>query len=84
MLMPHDTSVDAFQAQLAVWEKLGPEGRVKLAGRISQSARYVTREGIRARHPEYSDEQLKRALWRLLYGDALVQKIWPLETLVAT
>lgn len=84
MLIPLDTSAEAFQAQLAVWEKLGPEGRVKLAGRISQAARYVATEGIRARHPEYSDEQLKRALCRLLYGDALVQKIWPTETLVAT
>jgi hypothetical protein len=84
MLMPLDTSTDAFRAQLAVWEKLGPEGRVKLAGRISQSARYLATEGIRARHPEYSDDQLKRALCRLLYGDTLVQKIWPLETLVAT
>jgi hypothetical protein len=83
MLVPHDTSADAFRAQLAVWNGLGPEGRVKLAGRISQSARYVAREGIRTRHPEYSDEQLKRALWRLLYGDTLVQKIWPQESLVA-
>ena len=84
MLIPHDTSPEAFRAQLAVWQRLGPEGRVKLAGSISQSARYIAREGIRARHPEYSDEQLQRALLRLLYGDALVQKVWPHEPLVAT
>jgi len=83
MQIPHDTSAEAFRAQLAIWERLGPEGRVALAGRISLSARYVALEGIRARHPNYSEEQLKRALWRLLYGDTLVQKIWPQDALVA-
>ncbi|MBK9265630.1 MAG: hypothetical protein IPM54_38305 [Polyangiaceae bacterium] len=83
MQPPHDTSAEALQAQLAFWERLGPEGRVSLAGRISLSARYLARDGIRARHPEYSDEELHRALMRLLYGDALVKKIWPHDALVA-
>lgn len=83
MLVPLDTSPAVFRAQLAVWEKLGAEGRVALAGRISSSARYLAREGIRARHPEYSDTQLLRALLRLLYGDTLTQKIWPNDPLVS-
>lgn len=83
MLIPHDTSEEAFQAQMAVWERLGPEGRVALAGRISLSARQLARDGIRQRHPDYSDEQIRRALMRLLYGDEIVQKMWPLEALVA-
>lgn len=83
MLIPHDTSDAAFRAQMAVWERLGPEGRVALAGRISLSARQLARDGIRQRHPHYSDAQVHRALMRLLYGDEIVQKMWPLETLVA-
>lgn len=83
MLIPRDTSEAAFQAQMAVWQRLGPEGRVALAGRISLSARQLARDGIRQRHPDYSEDQVRRALLRLLYGDDIVQKMWPLETLVA-
>lgn len=83
MLIPHDTSEAAFRAQMAVWERLGPEGRVALAGRISLSARQLARDGIRQRHPQYSDQQVHRALLRLLYGDEIVQKMWPLDALVA-
>jgi hypothetical protein len=67
---------------MAVWQRLGPEGRVALAGRMSVAARELARAGIQARHPEYTDEQLRRALFRLLLGDALVQAIWPDEALV--
>lgn len=83
VLIPHDTSEASFQAQMAVWQRLGPEGRVALAGRISLSARRLACDGIRQRHPDYSDEQVRRALLQLLYGDDIVQKMWPLETLIA-
>ena len=83
MLIPRDTSEAAFQAQMAIWDRLGPEGRVALAGRISLSARQLARDGIRQRHPNYSDAQIHRALMHLLYGHEIVQKMWPLEALVA-
>lgn len=40
-------------------------------------------DGIRQRHPHDSNEQVHRALLRLLYGDEIVQKMWPLDAWVA-
>jgi hypothetical protein len=33
--------------------------------------------GIRARHPRYTPEEVRRALARLLLGDELTRRVWP-------
>jgi hypothetical protein len=50
--------------------------------RLSEVARRTLAAGIRARHPEYDDGGVLRALARLLYGDDLVQSAWPGRKLV--
>ena len=40
--------------------------------------RRIAAEGIRQRHPEYSDHEVKRALVALLYGVEAAAKVWPL------
>jgi hypothetical protein len=39
-------------------------------------------DGIRRRHPEYTDEQVRMALLRLLHGDELLRTVWPDRALV--
>ena len=70
---PGDTSPAARAIQLEAWRRLGPEGRVALAMRMSMQARALSRAGIAARHPEYSPEEVQRALLGLLYGHQLVR-----------
>jgi hypothetical protein len=56
--------------------------RMDVAFRLGAMAREQTRAGIQDRHPGYSDDQVKRALFRLLHGDALTRAVWPHEPLL--
>jgi len=80
--MPGDTSLEAAAVQLDAWRRLGPEGRVELAARLSDEIRQVALAGIRHRHPEYSEGVAFRALLRLVLGDALVRAMWPDDPLI--
>lgn len=82
-MRPLDTDAAADAVQTEIYRRMGPEGRVRLAGRMSEAARALSLQGIRSRHPEYDDEQARRALFRVLLGDEMVRVIWPGEALVA-
>jgi hypothetical protein len=51
--------------------------RVRHAVQMSEDARAITRSGIRARHPAYTDGEVEQALRRLMLGDDLVRRAWP-------
>lgn len=79
---PLDTSPDAHAIQLDVYRTLGSRGRVAAAFRLTTATREWTKAGIRARHPDYSPEQVTLALARLTLGDDLVRRAWPDRPLV--
>ena len=74
---PRDTSPESHKAQLQAYRRLGPEGRVRVAAKLSADTREMARAGIRARHPEYRDEDVESALRRLLLGDEIFHRAWP-------
>ena len=74
---PRDTSPESHEAQLRAYRQLGPAGRARVAGKLSADTRELARAGIRARHPEYRDEEVESALRRLLLGDDLFHRAWP-------
>jgi hypothetical protein len=78
-----DTDAASHAVQLAVYRSLGSAGRAKLAAKMAGEAREIARAGIRARHPDYSPEDLDFALSRLLYGDDLFRRAWPGRPLLA-
>ena len=78
-----DTDARSHAVQLAVYRYLGPAGRVRLAAKMAGDTRQISRAGIRARHPEYSPEDVDLALSRLLYGDDLFRRAWPGRPLLA-
>lgn len=80
--MATDTTPEAAAFQQALYRAMTGEQRVALAVKMSEMAREITRDGIRHRHPEYSDEQVKLALFRILVGDELFRKAWPTAELV--
>ena len=63
-----DTSDEAGAVQLAIHRRLGPDGRLALAIEMSDEARTCTEAGVRCRHPEFSDRDVRRELIRVLYG----------------
>jgi hypothetical protein len=80
--MATDTTPDAAAVQQALYRAMTGEQRVAIALKMSIMARQITLDGIRFRHPEYSDEQAKFALFRILVGDVLFRKAWPSAELV--
>jgi hypothetical protein len=76
MSIAADTSPEADAVQVEAYRRMGGAGRAQVMFRLCEMAREAATSGIRARHPEYDDEQVKRALARLRYGDELVRSVW--------
>jgi hypothetical protein len=82
-MRPADTTPEAWEVQQAIWRRMGGARRVETALRMSDDARALTMAGIRSRHPEYDDEQVRHAAYRLVLGDALYCAAWPDRPLLA-
>jgi hypothetical protein len=72
-----DTSVEADSLQVDAYRRMGSAGRARVLFSLTCSTRRLAEAVIRRRHPEYDAAQVKLALARLLYGDALVHEAWP-------
>lgn len=72
-----DTTDQAAVARTLVYRRMGSVRRVDLGVRLSEDARAIALEAIRRRHPDYDDTQARFALFRLLLGDALFERVWP-------
>jgi hypothetical protein len=82
ILRPRDTSEEAWEVYLDILRKMTPEQRMMRAFRLTDTMRDVAMSGIRQRHPEYDDSQVRMALlgitmskeqWRQHFGDMEVQ-----------
>jgi len=80
--VPLDTTPDAHAAQTEAYRRMGGKQRTAVMFRLNQMAREAAAAGIRSRHPEYSDEQVRHALFRLMLGDELARAVWPDRKLV--
>jgi hypothetical protein len=68
MAAPLDTSADAAALHDESLRALGPAGRFRIALELSDLTHAFAVAGIRRRHPEYSDEDARRELAKMLYG----------------
>lgn len=59
---PGDTTPDAWAAQSAALDRLGPEGRVRAAIDLSESVRSIQLEGMLARNPDWDASDAVRHL----------------------
>ncbi len=64
----HDTSPEAAAIQQAIFRRMTPEQRLRLALEMSESMRDIALAGLRSRRPELSEAELSRELIRLMYG----------------
>jgi hypothetical protein len=74
---PADTTPEAWAAQVSILRRMSGEQRVAIAMRLTRLARDASRAGVRARHPEYSEGEVRRAFFRMLHGDAVTSQVWP-------
>jgi hypothetical protein len=79
---PADTDDDARAAQFRAWRRMGSARCLELAFQMSDDARAITAAGIRHRHPDYDDDQVRWALYRLLLGDATFTAAFPAAPLL--
>jgi len=82
-MRPFDTSPEAYEVQLEGYRKMSPGRKLELVFEMSEMARSLMRSGIRMRHPEYSEDQIKRVMVRLMHGDEIARRMFPGEELVA-
>ena len=69
-----DTSLEARQVQRAIFHRMSGSDRVALAFEMSDAARSLTEAGIRHRHPDWTDQQLRDALLERLQGPVLAER----------
>jgi hypothetical protein len=78
-MRPFDTSQVAHDFQVRGYQRMDVEQKAELVAQLSEAVRDLSREGIRQRHPDYGDEDVKKALVVLLYGRDTAQLLWPGE-----
>ena len=66
-MLPRDTHLTAYQVQVAAYRALSLERRAEIAAELTRVARGMAREGIRLRHPSYTEAEVTHALLHLLY-----------------
>jgi hypothetical protein len=77
-----DTDQASHEAQIEAYRRLGGPGRLAAAFRLTDLTRRTSMAGIRARHPSYTPEEVRRALARLVLGDELTRRVWPQDELL--
>jgi hypothetical protein len=71
MLRARDTSAAAFERHIDAFRAMTPGERVAMAAAMSDEIRALAEEGIRARHPAFTDTQVADSLAEILLGREL-------------
>ena len=82
MAVPLDTTIEAARVQSTIWRRMDMGTRLRLALEMIENARSLSESGVRWRHPEYSQRQVRLAAIRLRLGDDLFRKAYPGQDLI--
>lgn len=58
-----DTAPDAERLQLAIWRRMSAEEKLRIVGELCDSVRYLAEMGLRERHPDASDDEIRMRLF---------------------
>ena len=72
-----DTSEQADEVQLGIYRRMKPSERLQVGLDLTELSRHLLAEGIRSRHPEYDDEQVRLATIRAWLGADLFALVYP-------
>lgn len=72
-----DTTEDAAVKQISILQSLSGSERVKIAFELSKKVRDITLSGIRHRHPEYDEQMVKYAWFKLTLSPELFSEAFP-------
>ncbi len=74
--MHQDTSPEAIDRYHAHLRLLPPHERARIADGLTTSVRQLAEAGIRARHPDASDDEVKARLVVRLYGREIAERFF--------
>lgn len=77
MTLSRDTSEEAARVQVEAYRKMGPTTRLRVGLELTRMSRELLAQGIRTRHPEYSEDEVKWALIRTWLGKELFERAYP-------
>lgn len=72
-----DTTKEAENLQIEIFRRMGPEGRLRSALNLSQTSHTLLAAGVRSRHPDYTEHQVKLATIKLTLGADLFASVYP-------
>jgi hypothetical protein len=72
-----DTTKEAENIQLEIFRRMGPERRLRAALDLTQTSRRLLAAGVRSRHPDYTENQVKLATIKLTLGADLFASVYP-------
>lgn len=73
--MTTDISHDSREVQRGVFARMTGAQRVEAAVDMSEAAKQIAIEGIRSRHPEFNELQVKRAWFVILHGEERTDEV---------
>ncbi len=76
-IRPLDTTKEADRIQLGIIAKMSSAERLHRGFNMSALSNTLQEAGIRSRHPEYSNEDVRLARIRLNLGDKLFRLAYP-------
>ena len=60
-----------------IYRRMSGEERLRIGFEASSLSRRLQAEGVRSRHPEYTEDDVRLAVIRINLGDELFQKVYP-------
>ena len=70
-----DTTDDALREHIKGLRRLGISGRAAMTFELSDNLRQIVKDGVRHRHPDWDEAQVKRGVLRIVLGDRLFNEI---------
>ncbi len=74
-----DTTPEADAVQLGIYRRMTPGARLRAGLELTEISRRLVIAGIRQRHPEYDENQVRLAMIRLWIGPELFCEAYPCE-----
>ena len=75
--IPADTTPEAFWVQVQMFRNMPAIRRLELALEWGDTVRAITADGVRSRHPDWTERQVKLEAIRLAIGDELFHAAYP-------
>ena len=72
-----DTTPEFTRLQIEIFRRMAPEERLRRGLDLAQTCRDLMREGVRQRHPQYDERQIRESVIRLILPRDLFHAAYP-------